>query len=104
MTCTDCEAKASFSSNRPISSTCKPANFNALGTASTGPIPITSGATPATANERNFNIGVNPSATAFSRFINNTDAAPSLICEELPAVTDPVTENRSEEHTSELQS
>src|SRR5699024_11333953 len=52
-----------------------PANFNAFGTASTGPIPITSGATPATANERNFNNGVNPSASAFSRSINNTDAA-----------------------------
>ena len=34
-----------------------------------------------------------PSLTAFSRSINSTDAAPSLICEELPAVTEPRTLN-----------
>src|SRR5699024_11786197 len=70
-----------------------PANFNALGTAFTGPTPIISGSTPATANEWNLAKGASPSASAFSRFMTRTDAAPSLICDELPAVTVPVTEN-----------
>src|SRR5699024_6295253 len=70
-----------------------PASLSALGTASTGPTPIISGGTPATANDLNLSCGVNPSASAFSRSISRTDPAPSLICEELPAVTDPVVEN-----------
>ena len=42
-----CEAKASFSSIKSISSFFKPACFNALGIASIGPIPIMRGGTPA---------------------------------------------------------
>src|SRR5699024_4484225 len=64
-------------------------NSNALGTASTGPTPIISGSTPATAYEWNLTSGVRPSASAFSRSMTRTDAAPSLICDEFPAVTDP---------------
>ncbi len=60
--------------------------------AATGPIPITSGGTPPTANERNLSKGFNPSASACSLSIRKTDAAPSLVCEEFPAVTDPLTE------------
>src|SRR5690625_6299396 len=90
ITCNDCEANASFNSNKPISEISSPASLSALGTASTGPTPIISGGTPATANDLNLSCGVNPSASAFSRSISRTDPAPSLI--------------RSEEHTSELQS
>src|SRR5690625_7632602 len=64
-----------------------PAIFNAFGTASTGPTPIISGSTPATAKDRNLTSGVNPSASAFSRSITKTDDAQSLISEEFSAVT-----------------
>jgi len=88
----DWEAKASFSSISPMSSSSNPASFSAFGTASTGPMPMISGRTPATAKERNLARGFSPSASAFSRSINNTAAAPSLICDEFPAVTVPLTE------------
>ncbi len=42
-------AKASFSSMTSICSSLSPTRFSTLGTASTGPIPMISGGTPATA-------------------------------------------------------
>ncbi len=52
-------------------------------------MPITSGSTPATAKERKASSGSMPSASALSRLITTSAAAPSLVCDELPAVTLP---------------
>lgn len=40
------ERSTSFISNKSISSSCRPADFNAAGIATAGPIPITAGSTP----------------------------------------------------------
>ena len=47
-----CTAKASFSSHRSMSLTVRPSFFSTLGTANTGPMPISSGSQPATAKPR----------------------------------------------------
>ena len=57
--------------------------------AATGPIPITSGSTPANAPCTQVAIGVTPNSLAFSSLITTIAAAPSLIPEALPAVTIP---------------
>src|SRR5690606_41588970 len=51
------------------------------------PMPMISGSTPATAKERNTARGVNPSSWALSADMTTTHAAPSLVWDELPAVT-----------------
>src|SRR5690606_26348049 len=51
--------------------------------------PMISGSTPATAKERNTARGVNPSSWALSADMTTTHAAPSLVWDELPAVTVP---------------
>ena len=56
-------------------------------------MPITSGGTPATANDTKRPSGFNPRESAFSRLITSTAAAPSLVCDELPAVTVPLAAN-----------
>ncbi|MNJ49135.1 hypothetical protein D3C77_443520 [compost metagenome] len=66
-----------------------PAKVSAFGIALTGPAPISSGSTPLSAKERKVASGVNPPASARSLLITITAAAPSLICELLPAVTVP---------------
>ena len=52
-------------------------------------MPISSGFTPATAIARIRAIGFRPSSRAFSSDITSSAAAPTLIGELLPAVTDP---------------
>ncbi len=89
ITANDCAANASFNSMRSISLNLSPVCFNTFGIASTGPIPINSGATPATENPTYLAIGVSPSSFTFSPLITITPAAASFIWDELPAVTDP---------------
>ena len=84
-----CDAKASLSSTKSISFNFKPACFNANGTASTGPIPIIRGCTPALAQDTNRPMGCSFSSLIICSLITITKAAPSLVCEELPAVTEP---------------
>ena len=48
ITATACDANASFNSICSMSSNFNPTYFSAIGTASTGPIPICFGSTPAT--------------------------------------------------------
>ena len=52
-------------------------------------MPMISGGTPATAKLTNRAIGFRPSSSAFLSDITIAAAAPSLVCEELPAVTVP---------------
>ena len=54
-----------------------------------GPVSMITGSTPTVIASRMRARGVSPSSSAFSRAINSTAAAPSEICEELPAVTEP---------------
>src|SRR5207302_10448868 len=64
--------------------------FKALGMANTGPRPISSGLYPAVANDRKRPSGLIPRALARSADMTTVAAAPSDICEELPAVTLPL--------------
>ena len=58
--------------------------------AGTGPMPNRSGSTPAVANATKRASGVSPrSLRALGRLMTTTAAAPSLVCDELPAVTVP---------------
>src|SRR5208337_2631316 len=84
-----CAPNASLISNRSMSPILSPARASALCVEGTGPHPIISGRSPATAVARIFAIGLTPSARARSALISSTAAAPSLNCEELPAVTWP---------------
>ena len=56
----------------------------------TGPIPITSGLQPARAPVTHVAIGLTPNSLAFSSLITTIAAAPSLIPDALPAVTNPL--------------
>ncbi len=58
-------AKASFNSITPMSSSFRPAMASALGIATTGPIPMISGGTPATAKLTKRAIGFRPSSSRF---------------------------------------
>ena len=62
---------------------------SSLRTAGIGPIPITRGSTPATAEPTNAPSGSTPSSRAFSSLAITSAAAPSLIPLALPAVTVP---------------
>ena len=66
-----------------------PARSSSFCTAGIGPIPITRGSTPATAEPTNAPSGSTPSAAARSSLAITSAAAPSLIPLELPAVTVP---------------
>ena len=88
-TATTWAANASFSSTRAISSSERPALRSALGTASTGPMPMIAGSTPAVAKLTSRPSGVSPSCAARSPVITTSAAAPSLIWLLLPAVTVP---------------
>ena len=57
--------------------------------ASMGPVSISTGSTPTRQVSTMRARGVRPSAAAFSSVISSTAAAPSLICDELPAVCTP---------------
>ncbi|MCY1548224.1 hypothetical protein D9M68_843200 [compost metagenome] len=72
-----------------MSSTFRPAFFSSLGTAKTGPMPISSGSQPATAKPRNTPSGCRPRASATRAFITTAAEAPSENCEALPAVITP---------------
>ncbi len=61
--------------------------------ATTGPIPMMSGGTPATAKLTKRAIGFKPSSRAFESDMTNAMAAPSLVCDEFPAVAVPVAWN-----------
>ena len=58
-----------------------------------GPVPMILGSTPACAQATIFAMGAMPRSCAVEYFINKTPAAPSLIPDELPAVTDPGVRN-----------
>ncbi|MCY1553586.1 hypothetical protein D9M68_900860 [compost metagenome] len=76
-----------------MSSTARPLALSSLGTENTGPMPISSGSQPATAKPRKNALGFRPSSSALSRLISRVMEAPSDSCEELPAVTEPSSEN-----------
>ena len=63
--------------------------LSAFFVAGTGPIPIIAGSTPATAIEIIFARGFNPYFFNVISLANNIAAAPSLMPDELPAVTVP---------------
>ena len=88
-TATDCAANASLASMISKSSIFIPVLAITFLVEATGPIPITSGLTPASAPATKVAIGLTPSSFAFSSLITTTAAAPSLIPEALPAVTNP---------------
>src|SRR5262249_46387580 len=77
--------KASFSSHTSMSSILRPWRSRSLGTAYTGPMPISSGSQPATAKPRNTSLGRIPRAFARSIDITRVELAPSESCDELPA-------------------
>ena len=56
-------------------------------------MPISSGATPAVANATKRAIGLRPRLSALSRDITSAAAAPSDVCDEVPAVTVPLAWN-----------
>src|SRR6266550_4196459 len=91
ITASDWAAKASFNSITSISARVRPASLRALGIANTGPIPISSGGQPAVAYATNRAIGLAPSSFARESDITIAAAAPSDICEALPAVIVPLT-------------
>ncbi len=82
-------ANASLTSNRSMSSMVIPALSSTLCVAGIGPVSIVTGSTPARANALKRARGFSPSSSAFSRLMISTAAAPSVICDELPAVTMP---------------
>ena len=86
---TTCDANASFSSQTSMSSTRRPCRFSSLGTAKTGPMPISSGSHPAMAYPRNTSKGSMPSAFARAPDMTSVADAPSDSCDEFPAVTLP---------------
>ena len=88
-----CAAKASFSSMTSISSMRSPVRASTLRVAGMGPRPMYAGSTPATAEAMTRAIGRRPSSSAVSAEASSTAAAPSLMPEELPAVTVPSVRN-----------
>ena len=68
-----------------------PARRSTFCVAGTGPVPITAGSTPTTADASTRTSGLSPSDSAFSGDMINIAAAPSLSGELLPAVTVPRT-------------
>jgi len=83
------EAKASFGSIQSRSSTVISARFKALLLAGIGAVNMIFASSPATAVDNIRAIGFNPNDSAFSSDIKSVAAAPSTICDELPAVTLP---------------
>jgi hypothetical protein len=83
------EAKASLISTRSMSDSAIFARSSTFSVAGMGPVSIVTGSTPARAKAWNRARGRSPSSLAFSSLMISRAAAPSLICEELPAVTFP---------------
>ena len=67
----------------------RPAFFNAFCVAGTGPIPIILGSTPAAPIPATRAMGVSPNCFTISSEARMQTAAPSLMPELFPAVTDP---------------
>ena len=84
-----CTAKASFNSHRSMSATVRPRRFSTLGTANTGPMPISSGSQPATAKPRKRPSGFRPFCSASFSCISTQAPAPSLNWLALPAEITP---------------
>ena len=93
MTASACAAKASLSSIQSSWSWFRPACLSALGIAAIGPMPITSGRTPATEKLTKRASGVRPYCLIADSEASITAPAPSDICELLPAVTEPPLRN-----------
>ena len=88
-----CTANGSFSSNRPMSSSVRPVCSSTRFVAGIGPMPISSGSTPANANATRRIFGARPSSRAVSSAARNAAVAPSVRPAELPAVTRPPARN-----------
>ena len=69
--------------------TVQPAFSSALREAGIGPVPITAGSTPVVAQDTTLASGFRPRFSASSAVISTTAAAPSLMPDALPAVTEP---------------
>jgi len=82
-------ANASFNSARSMSEADQPCLLNALRVARMGPTPMRCGSRPAIAPPTTRAIGSRPSSLPFSSETTRRAAAPSLMPEELPAVTVP---------------
>ena len=81
--------KASFTSKRSMSLSCRPAFFKTFCVAGIGPVSMMVGSEPTMACATIRARGRSPRDFAFSAVITSTAAAPSLIWLELPAVTTP---------------
>ncbi|VEU39694.1 unnamed protein product [Pseudo-nitzschia multistriata] len=88
-----CEAKASLISQTSMSFTIRLHCFNTAGMATAGPIPITRGGTPLTAYPLQIPRMVRPRFSASALVMTKTAAAPSVVCDEFPAVVFPFLEN-----------
>ena len=82
-------ANASLISTRSIWSRVIFARSSTLVVAGIGPVSMNTGSTPARAKEWKRAFGVRPRRLAASSLVTSMAAAPSLICDELPAVTTP---------------
>src|SRR6266568_1394393 len=82
-------AKASLTSNAPISSTDRPERCRALRVAGMGAVSMMIGSVPASTAVWIRATGTRPSSAAFSLVVISSAAEPSEICEELPAVITP---------------
>ena len=89
LTAQACAAKASFNSNKSTSLAFQPARCKAFCDAGTGPMPMVAGSKPLVPKEAMRAKGVKPKAAAFLADMTTTAAAPSLMPEALPAVTEP---------------
>mmetsp|Transcript_36202 Transcript_36202/g.116255 ORF Transcript_36202/g.116255 Transcript_36202/m.116255 type:complete len:229 (+) Transcript_36202:478-1164(+) len=81
------QANASLSSHRSMSATLRPCRSSSRGTATVGPMPISSGAHPATAKPLKAPRGVTPARCAAASDMSTQALAPSDNCDALPAVT-----------------
>ena len=72
-----CDAKASLSSYRSMSSAVRPAIFTAAGMATAGPMPMTAGSTPTAAKLRKMPRMGRPRFSASARVVSKQTAAPS---------------------------
>src|SRR5437762_13978744 len=89
LTAQACAANASLISIKSRSAGFQPAFSRQRRDAGTGPMPMIDGSTPDEAKALIFAKGFNPNCAARSALMTSTAAAPSLIPEALPAVTDP---------------
>ena len=83
------DANASLISIRSMSSIVIPLRARILRVAGIGPVSISTGSTPTVAWSTTRARARSPSSSAFARDMSRTAAAPSEICDELPAVITP---------------